>query len=117
MKIITKLYIALTLFTPSLLFAAQFKNPLKFNTLQEFLVGFLNAIILISIPFIVLAVVYSGFLFVSSQGNETKLVRAKNMLLYTLIGASLILGAKVLAVAIQATIAQISVIDVIPFIV
>lgn len=81
-------------------------NPLKFDSISEFLNAILDVIILISVPIIILFIVYGGFKFISAQGNETKLSDAKRIIMYTLIGAVLILGAKVLAVAIQATVSE-----------
>ena len=45
----------------------------------------------------VLAFIYSGFLYVMAQGNETKLKTAHQALLYTSIGTAVLLGAWVLA--------------------
>lgn len=99
------------LLVPVISFAATFRNPLKFGSLSDFLKELLDVIILLSIPIIVLSVVYSGFLFVSAQGSVDKLDKAKKVIIYTLIGASLILGAKVLSVAIQKTVKDLSIID------
>lgn len=81
-------------------------NPLKFNSISEFLNAILDVIILVSVPIIVLFIVYAGFLFISAQGDVSKLDTAKKVITYTIIGAVLILGAKVLAVAIQATVSE-----------
>ncbi|MEX2013890.1 MAG: hypothetical protein WD896_00865, partial [Parcubacteria group bacterium] len=45
----------------------------------------------------VLAFIYSGFLYVTAQGNETKLKTAHQALLYTAIGTAILLGSWVLA--------------------
>lgn len=55
----------------------------------------------------VLAFIYSGFLYVTAQGNETKLNTAHKALLYTAIGTAILLGAWVLANVICRTIGQI----------
>jgi len=46
----------------------------------------------IGIPLVALAVIYCGFLFVFARGNSEKLTKAKDALLYTLIGAAILLG-------------------------
>lgn len=47
--------------------------------------------------------VFVGFKFVTAQGNETKISEAKNMLLWTVIGALILLGAKAIAIGICET--------------
>lgn len=54
----------------------------------------------------VLAFVYSGFLYVMAQGNESKIKEAHKALLYTSIGTAVLLGSWVLANVICNTIGQ-----------
>lgn len=54
----------------------------------------------------VLAFIYSGFLFVKAQGNESDLKTAKNALLYSAIGTAILLGARVIAEVIGNTVNQ-----------
>ncbi|OHA89453.1 MAG: hypothetical protein A3C70_02965 [Candidatus Zambryskibacteria bacterium RIFCSPHIGHO2_02_FULL_43_14] len=54
----------------------------------------------------VLAFVYSGFLYVMAQGNESKIKEAHKALLYTSVGTAVLLGSWVLANVICNTIAQ-----------
>jgi hypothetical protein len=54
----------------------------------------------------VLAFIYAGFLYVTAQGNESKLATAHKALLYTSIGTAVLLGSWVLANAICSTINQ-----------
>lgn len=83
------------------------QNPLSVNTLQEFIKKFLDVVLTIAIPVIALFIIYSGFLFVTAQGNSKKLTDAKNTLLYTIIGAAILLGAWVLASAVAETVNQV----------
>ena len=63
------------------------------DTLDALLKTIINNIILpIGAVLAVLAFIYSGFLFVTAQGNETKISKAKNALLYTAIGTAVLLG-------------------------
>ncbi len=54
----------------------------------------------------VLAFIYSGFLYVMAQGDETKIKTAHRALLYTAIGTAVLLGAAVISAVITATINQ-----------
>jgi hypothetical protein len=83
---------------------AQIQNPIRFNSLTEFLEAILRALITIAVPIAGLFIIYSGFLFVTAQGNPAGLEKAKRTLLWTLVGVALIFGAWVLSQIIQNTI-------------
>jgi nucleoside recognition membrane protein YjiH len=83
----------------------QLNNPLgPTTTLSEFFTKFLGALIKILSPIVVLAIIYTGFLFVRAQGKPEELVRARSALLWTLVGALLILGAIAISEAIEGTV-------------
>jgi hypothetical protein len=83
-------------------------NPTQFDSIQELIAAILDVIVMVATPFLVLAVIWSGFLFVTSRGNPEKLTRAKQTILYTLIGAALIIGASVLSGALSDVIGEIT---------
>ncbi len=85
------------------------KNPLSstFSDIPSFIKGVLKAVLIIGIPIITLAIIYSGFLFVTAQGNSEQLKKAKKAILYTLIGAALLLGSMVITEAIQKSVEDI----------
>ena len=99
----------LVLLPPTLFVHAQFTNPLGDTTIYELLVDILNAVIFILFPIIVLMIVYTGFLFVAAQGNEQKLQDARRALMFTVIGALVVLGAQALAFAICGTVQSLGV--------
>ena len=71
-------------------------NPITANTsLEKLLATIINALTYIAIPFIVLAFMYAGFLFVTSLGGEG-VAKAKKAFFYTAIATFIILGANVL---------------------
>ena len=85
--------------------AINLKNPLGDSTeMKTFIDNVLGGVILILTPVVVIMVVYSGFLFVSAQGNTEKLKEAKKALTYTLIGAAIIIGAKGIQAVIGTTV-------------
>lgn len=83
-------------------------NPLKVNTIQDAIKLFMNAILRIAIPFIVIFFIWSGLSFVLARGNPTKLETAKKMFWYTVIGTLLILGAWTITNAIIGTVNSIT---------
>lgn len=93
---------------PASALAATLSNPLGYDTLYEFLIAILNLVAFIAFPVLVLFIVYVGFMFVSAQGDAEKLKKAKSYLFWALVGALLVLGGKALALAIQATVEELS---------
>ncbi len=80
-------------------------NPLpKATSLGGLIQTILQGLIKIGMPVLVLAIIYSGFLFVSAQGNPEKITDAKRSLMYTLIGAGILLGSWAIAQLITSTV-------------
>ncbi len=87
----------------------QIPNPLRntTGTIPDLIIAIIDNIVLpIGGVVAVLMVMWAGFLFVTARGNEKKITDAKQAILYACIGAAILLGAKVIASAIQATINQ-----------
>lgn len=86
----------------------KLENPLKAeygNSLQDLLKGIVNEILLpLGGILAVLAFIYSGFLYVTAQGDETKIKKAHKALLYTAIGTAVLLGAWMISTVIANTI-------------
>lgn len=83
-------------------------NPLGDITLWQLAIKIMNFIIEIGAIVIVFMVVYTGFKFVVARGNESALTEAKRMLLWTIIGAVILLGAKAITLGVCATVAALS---------
>jgi len=86
----------------------RISNPVPYCSLSEFIRVILEGVLKIGIPIIALAIIYSGFLFVAAQGNSEKLGKAKNALLYTLIGTAILLGSWAIAKLISETVLELS---------
>ncbi len=84
----------------------QFVNPLKAKSVPEVLIKLFEILIQIGVVVVVMAIIYAGFLFVMAQGNPEQLNKAKSTLLWTIIGAFVLLGAQIIAGVIQTTIKQ-----------
>lgn len=82
----------------------KLENPLKVDTVEEAIKFFVNTLIKIAIPFIVIFFIWSGLKFILAQGNPTKVAEAKKMFWYTIIGTLLILGAWTITNAIIGTV-------------
>lgn len=84
------------------------ENPLKVDSLWGFVELVLGWVVRIGSVVVGLFLLIAGFNFVTAQGNEEKLAAAKRGLLYTIIGAILLLGAWTIATVISNTIEQIA---------
>ena len=89
---------------------SQLNNPLnsQFSSIPNFIAGFLKVLVMVALPIISLFIVIAGFQFVLAQGNEEKLGKAKQNFLYVVLGATLILGAWVIATLIGGTVTQLT---------
>jgi hypothetical protein len=79
-------------------------NPINESNISDFILVILQGVIKIGIPIVALAIIYSGFLFVAAQGNSEKLKEAKRALMYSLIGAAILLGSWAIAQLISNTV-------------
>jgi len=86
------------------------ENPLRgnANTIPDLLMLIIEQFVVpIGGVIVVFMFIYSGFLFVTAQGNSEKLQKAKDSFIYTIIGAALVLGAFAISSIIQNTVEQI----------
>lgn len=74
------------------------------NCLLNFLMKILDLVIQIGSIVIIFMIVYIGFLFVKAQGKDAELTKAREALLWTVIGGLVLLGSKAIAMGIQATV-------------
>lgn len=96
--------------TPSAPTTVTVTNPLggKIDNLNGFIKVLLEGVIKIGIPLIALALVYSGYLFVTATGNSEKISKAKDAFIYALIGGAVLLGSWAIAQMISDTVLSIS---------
>lgn len=73
--------------------STKLQNPIKYSTFSQFAAAVTKTAVQVLMPFIVLAFIYSGFLFVKAQGNVEELKTAKTTIIYSMIGAFILLGA------------------------
>ena len=81
-------------------------NPIQANNFDEFMAKLLEIVFLIAIPVITFFIIYSGFLFVTAQGNAEKIETAKKNFMWVLIGSAILLASWLLANAIGETVKQ-----------
>ncbi len=66
-------------------------------TMNDFILWLIQIIQAVGTPLLVIAIIYAGFKFVTAQGKEDELSKAKVTILWTLVGAAIIISAQVIA--------------------
>lgn len=79
------------------------QNPLNVDSLPELLTAVLDAVVYLGTLFLILMLIFVGFKFVTAQGAEAKIKEARQALLWTVVGGILLLGAKGIALVVEAT--------------
>jgi hypothetical protein len=80
-------------------------NPLTgVDSLDGLLGKILDIVLIMAVPVLTMAFIWAGFLYVVAQGNPEKIKKANNVMFWTVIGAMLIIGAKVIQALVTATI-------------
>jgi hypothetical protein len=112
--VLARIFSLAVLVLPALAFAADpncrpeegmICNPIPgIGSIPEFIKMVLEGAIKIGIPLIALAIIYAGFLFVFARGNSEKLGKAKDALLYSIIGGAILLGSWAIAQFISNTV-------------
>jgi type IV secretory pathway VirB2 component (pilin) len=83
--------------------AITFENPLGQTSIRDLLEKILDFLTQLGAVVAVIFVVYAGFRLVFARGNEAELTKAKQTLVWALVGAAIVLGAFMLAEVINNT--------------
>ena len=86
--------------------SATIPNPLGTNSIYTFFLEIINIVIIAGTYVLVLAIIYTGFKYVTAGGDTRKVSEAHNALLYTVIGGAILLGSWILATAVATTVSQ-----------
>lgn len=89
--------------------SVQLENPLGTTDLKIFILRILDFVIYLGSIIVIFMLVYVGFLFVKARGNPDGINDAKSALLWTVVGALVLLGSKAIALGIEATVKALSV--------
>jgi hypothetical protein len=98
----------LLLAIPSFVFSetSPLENPTNIPTLYDFIRAILTVVVKIGIPIATIFIIWAGFLFLTAQGDEAQLTKAKHAFVWACVGTAVLLGAWLLATAIKSTIDQ-----------
>ena len=77
--------------------------------MESFLLNILAFIIRIGTIIVILMTVFVGYKFVAARGEPGKIIEARSALLWTVVGALILLGSQAIAIGIRATVQALSV--------
>ena len=74
--------------------AIEITNPLKHQTFEDLIKAIIIFLRNLALVATALVIVLAGFYFVTSAGDPAKVTKAKQMILYALIGLAIVLAAE-----------------------
>lgn len=74
------------------------------TTLEEFIDLLLTIIQSILLPIVVVCMIYGGYLLVTAGGNEADRSKAKSWIVWSIVGAAIIIGARAIAAVVKGTV-------------
>lgn len=75
----------------------EFSPPTDSREIVNLIISVADWIMIIVLPFLALAIIWAGFKIVSARGNEASLSTAKATLLWSVVGAIIVIAAPTLA--------------------
>lgn len=84
-------------------------NPLKVTNFCDLLKVVLQALLILGLPVAVIFLVLAGLRFIVARGRDAELIKAKDNLMYTIIGVAIFLGAWTIAQIIKSTLTSLGV--------
>lgn len=92
--------------SPVFVAAQKIANPLgpKGGSLEQIVLSVVNIVQILLIMATVLYLLYAGLMFVTARGEASKLTKARDALLWGMVGAALILAARVLVTTLQSSV-------------
>ena len=101
-------FIATVSLAPLFAYAQTLRNPTPGGglTLEEFVLLLVDIVQLVTTPILAVCLIYGGFQFLTAGGNEEQISKSKQWIVWTLVGATIVLGARVIAQAVFGTAAS-----------
>lgn len=77
------------------------RNPLEFESLEQLLDAIIDFLIKIGAPLAVIMIIYAGFTWMFAAGEPEKISKARSIIIWTIVGYSIILVAKGILLVVQ----------------
>jgi cytochrome bd-type quinol oxidase subunit 2 len=86
----------------------RIENPIGSGDLQSFLNKLLEVFIMLGAIIVVFFIIYAGLQYVLARGDVKQIEQAHKTLLWTVVGAAILLGAQVISTVIQNTVKELA---------
>lgn len=84
--------------------SSKINNPIAADNFADLLTLILEIVVQIGTPIVILSIIWVGFLFIKAQGNSGAIQKAREALLWVLVGAAIIIGCNVIVRLVQGTV-------------
>jgi len=105
MKKSVKIFIVVAFLGAALLgtsaLAVTIENPITSSSIEAVVDRIANFLILVFIPIAVIMILYGAFTFITADGDEAKIKKAKQILTWAVVGIAILLVAKSTVVVIE----------------
>ena len=71
--------------------AVRFENPLSTSSFETLIIGIINWILTIVVSLAILFLIIGGLMYITSAGDEERIKKAKNIILYAVIGLGVVI--------------------------
>ncbi len=78
------------------------------QTIPQFLDMLLGIMIMVAMPLTAILMIWTGFQYAMAKGDQTKLKKARDSILYIIVGLAILLASKGLQMTLQATVDSLS---------
>ena len=92
---------------PIFIYAGSITSPTSFKDLSQVVSAVVGVAQVLLIMATVLYLLYAGLMFVTARGEPSKITKARDALLWGLVGAGLVISAQVLVKAIETNVTTI----------
>jgi hypothetical protein len=103
-RIISLIVLNLVILSTAYAQKITFTNPIESHDIRDLVKKVLDIVVEFGAIIAVFFLIYSGFLFVKAQGNDSEISKAKETFFWTIVGGMIVLGAHVLSRVIQNTV-------------
>lgn len=86
-----KIILLTLLFFPLIVSGVTIENPISYGTLGEVVSALVNFVLLVSIPLTAILFIIAGFYYLTAGANPENVKKAKNLIVWTIIGLAIIL--------------------------
>ena len=93
-SVLTVIFLALFAFFGQVGAAIEIQNPLRYDTIEGLIGAIIDFLFTLSLVVAPMVIIIAGFFFIFSEGDHQKVIQARNMVIYALVGLVVIMAAK-----------------------